>query len=246
MRKFIVTSSAVLLWTCLAVGGSADTIHRTGGASVGGQTVNSYSNAGAEAYYRTMRASGSGTIYNVQPKPDIMPRPRSLGPANLKIPSTVSYTSSVCQDLDERWVQHGSNRIDIASIVEKEAKRFNLDPLLIEEVIRQESNFQPQATSYVGAQGLMQLMPGTAAQMGVSDPNDPHQNIAGGSRYLAEQLSTFGRLDLALAAYNAGPGAVSSFGGVPPYAETQNYVARIVSSYNNRVQQERAKRSRTR
>lgn len=246
MRKIFVTCSAVLLWTGLTVGGSADTIHRTGGYTVGGQTVNSYSNAGAESFYRTMRASGSGTIYNVQPKPDIMPKPKAFSPANLKIPTTVSFTSSVCQNLDARWIQMGVDRIDIAAIVEKEAKRFNLDPLLIEEVIRQESNFQPQATSYVGAQGLMQLMPGTAAQMGVSNPSDPHQNIAGGSRYLAEQLSTFGRLDLALAAYNAGPGAVSSFGGIPPYAETQNYVARIVSSYNNRVQQEQAKRSRTR
>lgn len=246
MRKIFVTCSAVLLWTSLAVGGSADTVHRTGGYVVGGQQVNSYSNAGADKYYRTMRATGAGTIYNVQPKPDIRPKSQAMAPANLKIPSTVSFTASVCQDLEERWVQQGASRVDIASIVEKEAKRFNLDPLLIEEVIRQESNFRPHALSYVGAQGLMQLMPGTAAQMGVSDPSDPHQNIAGGSRYLAEQLSTFGRLDLALAAYNAGPGAVASFGGIPPYAETQNYVTRIVNSYNNRVQQERAKRSRTR
>ncbi len=246
MRKIFVTCSALLLWSSLAVAGSADTVHRSGGYSLEGQTVNSYTNAGAEKYYRTMRASGSGTIYNVQPKPDITPRAKSSLPGNLKIPASVSFASSVCQDLDERWVEHGGSRIDIAAIVEKEGKRFNLDPLLIEEVIRQESNFRPQAVSYVGAQGLMQLMPGTAAQMGVSDPNDPHQNIAGGSRYLAEQLSTFGRLDLALAAYNAGPGAVSSFGGIPPYAETQNYVARIVNAYNNRVQQERTKRSRTR
>ncbi len=246
MRKFYVTCSAVLLWSSLVAGASADTVHRSGGSSYDGQTVNSYTNAGADKYYRTMRSGGSGTIYNVQPKPDITPKPKGFSPGNLKIPTTVSYSSSVCQDLDERWVEHGGSRLDIAAIVEKEAKRFNLDPLLIEEVIRQESGFQLQATSYVGAQGLMQLMPGTAAQMGVRDSSDPHQNIAGGSRYLAEQLSTFGRLDLALAAYNAGPGAVSSYGGVPPYAETQNYVARIVSSYNNRVQQERAKRSRTR
>jgi soluble lytic murein transglycosylase-like protein len=190
-----------------------------------------------------MRSTGGGTIYNVTPPPRLQPK-RSSAPSNLTIPATVSFASSVKQDLEERWVQIGSNRVDISTIVEKEGKRFNIDPLLLEEVIRQESNFQVSATSYVGAQGLMQLMPGTAAQMGVSDSNDPADNIAGGSRYLAEQLSTFGRLDLALAAYNAGPGAVSSFGGIPPYAETQNYVARIVNSYNNRVQQERAKKGK--
>jgi soluble lytic murein transglycosylase-like protein len=225
------------------LGATADTVHRTGGYNVGGQTVNSYSNAGAEDYYRTMRASSSGAIYNVQPPPRLRPK-RTNSPVNLTIPATVSFASSSKQDLDERWVQIGSNRIDIAAIVEKEAKRFNLDPLLIEEVIRQESNFQVSAVSYVGAQGLMQLMPGTAAQMGVRDSNDPADNIAGGTRYLAEQLSTFGRLDLALAAYNAGPGAVSSFGGIPPYQETQNYVARIVNSYNNRVRQEQAKKGK--
>lgn len=243
MRKILVTSSAVLLWAGLTLGAAADTVSRSGAYSAGGQTVNSYTNAGAQEYYRTMRSTGGGTIYNVTPPPRLQPR-RSSAPSNMTIPATVSFASSVKQDLEERWVQIGSNRVDISTIVEKEGKRFNIDPLLLEEVIRQESNFQVTATSHVGAQGLMQLMPGTAAQMGVSDSNDPADNIAGGSRYLAEQLSTFGRLDLALAAYNAGPGAVSSFGGVPPYAETQNYVARIVNSYNNRVQQERAKKGK--
>lgn len=246
MRKILVSSSAVLLWAGLSLGVSADTtIQQSGGYTVGGQTVNAYTNAGAQKYHRTMRASGAGTIYNVQPKPTLAPKP-AAAPSNTKIPATVSFASSPCQDLDERWVQFGSDRIDIAAIVEREAKRFNLDPLLIEEVIRQESAFQPQAVSYVGAQGLMQLMPGTAEMMGVTNPNDPADNIAGGTRYLAEQLSTFGRLDLALAAYNAGPGSVSSYGGVPPYEETQNYVARIVNSYNNRVRQEQAKKGKNR
>jgi soluble lytic murein transglycosylase-like protein len=243
VRKILGISSAVLLWAGLSLAATADTVHQTGAYPIGGQTVNSYSNAGAQEYYRTMRSTGGGTIYNVQPPPQLRPR-RSSAPANLTIPSTVSFASSVKQDLDERWITIGNSRHEIAAIVEKEAKRFNLDPLLIEEVIRQESNFQPTATSPVGAQGLMQLMPGTAAMLGVRNSNDPADNIAGGSRYLAEQLSTFGRLDLALAAYNAGPGAVSSYGGVPPYAETQNYVARIVNSYNNRVQQERAKKGK--
>ncbi len=243
MKKILGTSSAVLLCAALAMPGSADTLYRSGGASSQGQTVNSYSNSGAQTFYRTMRSSGSGTIYNVVPPQDLRTKPKSA-PMNLTIPSTVSFASSPSQNLDERWVQIGSQRVNLSTIVEREAKRFNVDPLLIEEVIRQESNFQPQAMSYVGAQGLMQLMPGTAAQMGVQDSSDPSDNIAGGTRYLAEQLTRFGRLDLALAAYNAGPGAVASYGGIPPYQETTNYVSRIVNSYNNRVRQERLKKGK--
>lgn len=243
MKKILGFGTAVLLWSSLTLVATADTIHRSGASTVGGQVVNSYSNAGASDFHQTMRQNGNGTIYNVQPK--IAMRPKSTRvPSNLSIPSTVSFSSSPKKNLDERWVTIGGQRLDVASIIETEAKRFNLDPLLIEEVIRQESGFQPTAVSPVGAQGLMQLMPGTAAQMGVRNANNPADNIAGGTRYLAEQLSTFGRLDLALAAYNAGPGAVSSYGGIPPYRETQHYVQVIVNSYNNRVQQERAKKGK--
>lgn len=243
MKKILGTSSAVLLWAALALQGSADTLYRSGGAASQGQTVNSYSNSGADNFYKTMRSTGSGTIYNVAPKPDLRPKPKNT-PLDLKIPSTVSFAASPSQKLDERWVQIGSQRLNLSTIVEREARRFNVDPLLVEEVIRQESNFQPQAMSYVGAQGLMQLMPGTAAQMGVRDSSDPADNIAGGTRYLAEQLTRFGRLDLALAAYNAGPGAVESYGGIPPYQETSNYVSRIVNAYNNRLRQERLKKGK--
>lgn len=241
MKKIWSASAAFLLCLSLGLGSSADTVQQGSGAVVDGQVVNSYTNSGAQGFYRTMKATRGGTIYNVQPPPVLYSKRAARRISSLNIPSTVSYSSSVRQNLDERLVLVGNERVNIATIVEREAKRFNLDPLLIEEVIRQESNFQPVAVSPVGAQGLMQLMPGTAAMMGVRDINDPSDNIAGGARYLAEQLSTFGRLDLALAAYNAGPGSVLQYGGVPPYAETQNYVARIVSSYNNRVWQEQNK-----
>lgn len=120
---------------------------------------------------------------------------------------------------------------DLTSIIEREARRNGLDPLLVELVIRHESNFDPYAHSPVGALGLMQLMPETAANLGVSDPFDPAQNVAGGTAYLADQVHRFGDVRLALAAYNAGPGAVERYGGVPPYAETQSYVASIYREY---------------
>ncbi|MCE7871925.1 lytic transglycosylase domain-containing protein [bacterium CPR1] len=120
---------------------------------------------------------------------------------------------------------------DLSAVIESEAARHGLDPRLVELVIRHESNFDPYAHSPAGAQGLMQLMPETAAALGVSDPFDPAQNVAGGTSYLAAQIERFGDVRLALAAYNAGPGAVLQHGGVPPYAETQNYVASIWRDY---------------
>lgn len=108
----------------------------------------------------------------------------------------------------------------------------NLDQDLVKSVISAESNFDASALSKKGAIGLMQLMPGTAADMGIRDPWDPESNIRGGTRYLRLMLDRFNQnLELALAAYNAGPGAVEANGGVPPYRETQNYVRRVLSRY---------------
>jgi soluble lytic murein transglycosylase-like protein len=110
------------------------------------------------------------------------------------------------------------------------AQRHDIDPALLAGLIKQESGFNPNARSHAGAQGLTQLMPGTAAGLGVTNSLDPAQAIEGGAKYLAQQLEAFGGdVTRALAAYNAGPGAVQRFGGVPPYAETQNYVRRVQS-----------------
>jgi soluble lytic murein transglycosylase-like protein len=113
--------------------------------------------------------------------------------------------------------------------IEAAAARHGIDPALLKGLIRQESGFDPAARSGAGAVGLTQLMPGTAASLGVTDPTDPAQSIEGGAAYLAQQLQRFGGDPAkALAAYNAGPGAVAKYGGVPPYAETQQYVQKVL------------------
>ena len=108
------------------------------------------------------------------------------------------------------------------------ATKHGVDPALLAGLVKQESNFNPNAGSPAGAQGLTQLMPATAASLGVTDVHDPAQALDGGAKYLRQQLDRFdGDVARALAAYNAGPGAVERFGGVPPYAETQEYVRRV-------------------
>lgn len=110
------------------------------------------------------------------------------------------------------------------------SKKYNLDPNLIRAVIKQESGFDPCAQSHCGAQGLMQLMPRTARDMGVKESFDIEQNIDGGSKYLRQMLDQFdGKLDHAIAAYNAGPTAVEKYNGVPPFAETKNYVPSVLA-----------------
>jgi len=117
------------------------------------------------------------------------------------------------------------------SIIEEKAKRYGLDPAIVRAVIWQESRGNPKATSPVGAQGLMQLMPATAKDLGVKDSFDPEQNIDGGVRYLKQQIDRFGLVN-GIAAYNAGPGNVQKYGGIPPFKETQNYVSNIFKKMN--------------
>ena len=131
---------------------------------------------------------------------------------------------------ERRWTT-GSARLD--ALIRQNGTRYGVDPYLVFLVMEHESHFNSRAVSPVGARGLMQLMPGTAARFGVRNSFDPAQNVMGGTRYLKELLARFNdRVDLVLAGYNAGEGAVMKYGRrVPPYRETRNYVRRITSKY---------------
>jgi soluble lytic murein transglycosylase-like protein len=128
-----------------------------------------------------------------------------------------------------RKKQKGSAPYD--QLIRYTADTFDVDPALVKAVVAAESNFEPRAVSRVGAQGLMQLMPETARAMGVRRPFTPSENIRGGVRYLKAMLDRFDEVDLALAAYNAGPAAVVRHGGIPPYPETEAYVTKVLSHY---------------
>lgn len=121
------------------------------------------------------------------------------------------------------------DRGTLEALVARSATQQGLDPALVRAVVQAESGFNPRAVSPAGAKGLMQLMDGTARALGVRDSFDPAENVAGGTRYLRQLLTQFGDERLALAAYNAGPGAVQRHGGVPPFDETQRYVATVLA-----------------
>jgi len=150
---------------------------------------------------------------------------------NERLNSTASTTEAEATDVSASASSTSSTTSGkFADIIAAAAAKYDVDADLISAVIKAESNFNANAVSSCGALGLMQLMPATADSLGVEDPLDPQQNIFGGTKFLHRLLDKYkNNVSLALAAYNAGPGAVDKYGGIPPYAETQTYVKRVLN-----------------
>ncbi len=183
------------------------------------------------AAYTSMLAGGYASASSATdgyPGPAIDGYPTAASTANgytSAIPTTVAYDSATPADTSA--ASGGGSAY--APMIEQAAAHYGIDPSLLYGLIEQESGFDPSAKSSAGAAGLTQLMPSTAASLGVSEPLNPAQSIEGGARYLSQLLHQFaGNTTDALAAYNAGPGAVEQYGGVPPYPETQQYIAKVL------------------
>ena len=190
-----------------------------------GQTSNSQQqNSAAQNYIASFMLKNSANLTNL---------PGTFNPlsASNDTPAIEQYMTDFTRKTDAANFFAGAEtyQAEIAAA----AQKYNLPEKLITSVMKQESNFNPSATSAAGASGLMQLMPATANYLGVSDRFDPAQNIMGGAKYLRQMLDQFdNNVETALAAYNAGPGNVKKYGGIPPFKETQNYVKKIMNYMN--------------
>jgi hypothetical protein len=162
-------------------------------------------------------------IDRIEPVPDPPALPESTPPA----PPQIARSTSLDAELSPA---------DLGEMLNKAGQEYNLDVDLLASLVKAESGGNAHAVSRAGAQGLMQLMPGTAKDLGVDDSFKPEENVRGGSTYLNKLLTDYHEnLTLALAAYNAGPEAVAKYHGIPPYRETQAYVARVIHEFNRRV-----------
>lgn len=173
-------------------------------------------NNSANTYLETLLYEGQANI------------PTSLYHVLLTNPTTTTTKQEVLSEIGSSSLS--TNNYE--EIISKASAKYGIPQKLIQAVIKQESNFNPNATSTAGATGLMQLMPSTAKFLGVLDSKNPEQNIMGGTKYLRQMLDKFNNnIELALAAYNAGPGNVKKYNGIPPFKETQNYVNKVLNYY---------------
>lgn len=185
--------------------------------------VRLYTGAGTENYIEVAPGDIASMAFVPDPPPPEKP-PAAPAPTAVAIRETAGNPAVL-------------SREDLNQMLTKAGGQHNVDHDLLASVVKAESNGNARAVSRAGAQGLMQLMPGTAAELGVSDTFKPEQNVQGGSTYLDELLTRYhDNLAMALAAYNAGPAAVDKYHGIPPYRETRLYVARVIHEFNRRVQ----------
>lgn len=237
MKKIIVFASLFVFSLTMSVNGADKRLSTSVYRASDGRSTTVITNQGAKEESRYIERLNQGGVYKNY---------RKFTPRNTE---TIKKTEPQKQfALSSYDVSHIANshkvlgpifvalsdgtELDLSPIIMMESKRNNVDPVLIRTIIKYESGFNPYAVSPVGAGGLMQLMPDTARGLGVSDVFSPHQNIAGGTLYIRRQLDNFNNnVAFALASYNAGPGAVRAYGGIPPYAETVNYVNMILADY---------------
>jgi soluble lytic murein transglycosylase-like protein len=181
---------------------------------------------------QTRQVSVGGVLSSVQSnasQPSTGNFASALQAATTADAATASVAPLAGQGSDAMEGSAGSSEYN--PLIEQAAARYGVDPAVLHGLIQQESGFDPSAESSAGAAGLTQLMPSTAASLGVANPLDPAESIEGGARYLSQLMTQFGGNTAdALAAYNAGPGAVQQYGGIPPYAETQSYVSKVLGN----------------